>query len=68
MSNLLRRAARASFRHGMRGGSRDWLTVGAAAWLLSEWRRRAQQPARVVHTEVLEPGQAIHIEVFEPGS
>jgi hypothetical protein len=68
MSNLLRRAARASFRRGMGGGSRDWLTVGAAAWLFSEWRRRAQEPPKVVHTEVLEPGQSIRIEVFEPGS
>jgi hypothetical protein len=67
MSSMLRRAAKASFRRGTRGGSRDWLAAGAAFWLLSEWRRRAQQPPKVVHREVLEPGQAIHIEVFEPG-
>lgn len=67
MSQLLRRLARSFFRRGMRGGSRDWLTAGAAAWLFSEWRRRAQQPPQVVHSEVLEPGQSISIEVFEPG-
>ncbi|HEY3241411.1 MAG TPA: hypothetical protein VGL92_17745 [Acidimicrobiia bacterium] len=68
MTKLLRRLSRLAFRRGVIGGSREWAFVWVAAALWSRARRKSDEPAPVIHREVLGPGESIRISVYDPRS
>lgn len=59
MDLILDWALRRARRHGLGGGSRAWLGLGAAA-LAIKWARRNGE--RVVYSEELTPGSTLVIE------
>jgi hypothetical protein len=68
MTKLLRSLARLAFRRGVIGGSREWAFVWVAAALWSRARRKSDEPAPVIHREVLGPGESIRISLHDPRS
>jgi len=68
MTKLLRSLARLAFRKGVVGGSREWAVLWVLTALWSRSRRKSDEPAPVLHREVLEPGESIRISVYDPRS
>ncbi len=66
MTGLLKSLARLALRRGMGKGSNGWLAFGALMGLMGWARKKAEEPHKVLHREVLRPGEEVSISVYEP--
>ena len=57
---------RLGFQRGVMGGSRKWLGVAIALWLVRATRRALAKSEQIAATEVLLPGQTLTIRTIAP--
>jgi hypothetical protein len=59
-------ARRNAIFKGLLGGSRGWMYVGGALWVLRLTRRTFGKNEVIVATEVMQPGQSLILRTIRP--